>query len=98
MAVTTTDRERTAVEAVPKQLFIGGKWVDGSEGVLPVEDPSTGETIAEVADAAPDDALPPATAAPPKRAEWARVSPSNGAEMFPGVAELLVSAPTSSRS
>ena len=39
------------------QLFIGGEWRDASGGAtLGVEDPSTGETIAEVADATPDDA------------------------------------------
>ena len=45
-------RERAVLEAVPKQLFIGGKWVDGvGEGDPPGRGPATGETIAEVADA-----------------------------------------------
>ena len=55
--MSSTHQERTAVDAVPTQLFIGGEWRDASGGdTLDVEDPSTGETIAEVADATPDDA------------------------------------------
>ena len=30
--------ESAVLEKVPKQLLIGGDWVDGSEGTLPVED------------------------------------------------------------
>ena len=46
-----------AVEVVPRQLFIGGEWRDASGGAtLGVEDPSTGEVFAEVADATPADA------------------------------------------
>ena len=49
--------ESAVLEKVPKQLLIGGEWVDGSEGTLPVEDPATEETLTEVADASPDDAM-----------------------------------------
>jgi succinate-semialdehyde dehydrogenase / glutarate-semialdehyde dehydrogenase len=50
-------QERTAVDAVPTQLFIGGEWREATGGAtLDVEDPSTGETIASVADGTPDDA------------------------------------------
>src|SRR4029079_12725330 len=50
-------QERTAVDAVPTQLFIGGEGREATGGAtLDVEDPSTGETIASVADATPDDA------------------------------------------
>ena len=53
----TADQEQTAVDAVPTQLFIGGEWRDATGGAtLDVEDPSTGETIAAVADATPEDA------------------------------------------
>src|SRR3954454_11688163 len=90
MAVTTTDRERTAVDTVPKQLFIGGKWVDGVEGVLPVEDPSTGETIAEVADAGPDDALAALASAAEQQAEWAARAPRERSEILRRAYELMV--------
>jgi succinate-semialdehyde dehydrogenase/glutarate-semialdehyde dehydrogenase len=51
-------REQAVLDAVPTQLYIGGRWRDGSGGqTVAVEDPATGATIAEVADATPDDAL-----------------------------------------
>ena len=50
--------EEAVLDAVPKQLYIAGAWRDGAGGeTVAVEDPSTGATIAEVADATPDDAL-----------------------------------------
>ncbi len=56
MAATANATEQAILDAVPKQLLIGGRWVDGSAGTLPVEDPATGETLCEVADASLDDA------------------------------------------
>ena len=39
----TATQERTAVDAVPTQLFIGGEWRDASGGdTLDVEDPVDG--------------------------------------------------------
>ncbi len=50
--------EQTVLDAVPTQLYIAGQWCDGAGGdTVAVDDPATGETIAEVADATPDDAL-----------------------------------------
>jgi succinate-semialdehyde dehydrogenase/glutarate-semialdehyde dehydrogenase len=54
MAIASS--EQTVVDSVPHQLYIGGEWRDGGGGTLPVEDPSTGETLCEVADATPEDA------------------------------------------
>ena len=49
--------EKSILDAVKTQLFIGGEWRDAAEGAtLDVEDPSTGETLVEVADATVDDA------------------------------------------
>ena len=56
MSTITATNEQQVLEQVPKQLYIAGEWRDGSKGTLPVEDPSTGETLVEVADASPDDA------------------------------------------
>ena len=55
--MSTATKEQSVVDAVKTQLFIGGEWRDGANGVLDVEDPATGETIAQVADASPDDAI-----------------------------------------
>ena len=51
MSTTIAPEEQRVLEQVPKQLYIGGQWRDGSNGTLAVEDPSTGETLCEVADA-----------------------------------------------
>jgi succinate-semialdehyde dehydrogenase/glutarate-semialdehyde dehydrogenase len=42
---------------VPTSLLIGGEWTDGRAGVLPVIDPATEDTVAEVASASTEDAL-----------------------------------------
>jgi succinate-semialdehyde dehydrogenase / glutarate-semialdehyde dehydrogenase len=61
MSTTETgaeESERAVLAAVPTQLYIAGRWRDGAGGeTVAVEDPATGETIAEVADATPQDAL-----------------------------------------
>ena len=55
MSIAT--REQSVVDEVAKQLYIGGEWRDASGGeTLAVEDPATGETLCEVADATPEDA------------------------------------------
>jgi len=83
MAVDTRAREQQVVEPVPKQLYIDGRWVDGAGGeTLAVEDPSTGETIAEVADATPDDALAALSAADSKQAEWRDHPPRERGEIL----------------
>jgi succinate-semialdehyde dehydrogenase/glutarate-semialdehyde dehydrogenase len=76
-------QERTAVDAVPTQLFIGGEWRDASGGAtLDVEDPSTGEAIASVADATPDDAKAALDAACAVQDEWATHPPRERGEIL----------------
>ena len=58
MSSSTAQREETLLASVPKQLLIGGDWRDAEGGRrLQVEDPATGETLAEVADASPADGV-----------------------------------------
>jgi succinate-semialdehyde dehydrogenase/glutarate-semialdehyde dehydrogenase len=90
MTLTASERERAVLDAVPKKLFIGGQWVDGAEGVLGVEDPSTGEQIAEVADAGPDDALRALASAHQQQAEWAAHPPRERGEILRRAYELMV--------
>ncbi len=90
MTLTASERERAVLDAVPKKLFIGGRWVDGAEGVLGVEDPSTGEQIAEVADAGPDDAQRALAAAHEQQAEWAAHPPRERGEILRRAYELMV--------
>src|SRR6476661_452323 len=55
--MTTASAEQAVLDGVKTRLYIDGTWRDAGEGgTIPVEDPATGETIAEVADATPADA------------------------------------------
>jgi succinate-semialdehyde dehydrogenase / glutarate-semialdehyde dehydrogenase len=74
--------ESAVLDKVPKQLLIGGDWVDGSEGTLPVEDPATQETLTDVADASPDDAVKALDAAVETQKEWQRTPPRERGEIL----------------
>src|SRR3954463_9269762 len=90
MATTDQSREQSVVEAVPNQLFIGGEWRDASGGgTLGVEDPSTGETLVEVADGNEDDARAALDAAVGVQAEWAATAPRERGEILRRAYEKL---------
>jgi succinate-semialdehyde dehydrogenase / glutarate-semialdehyde dehydrogenase len=90
MTTITQDRERTVVEAVPKQLFIGGEWRDASGGAtVDVEDPSTGAAIGSVADASADDANAALDACCGVQAEWAAHPPRERGEILRRAWELM---------
>lgn len=75
--------ERKVVEAVPKQLLIGGEWRDATGGrTFGVEDPATGEILCEVADATPDDARAALDAAVAAQAGWAATPPNERSEIL----------------
>jgi succinate-semialdehyde dehydrogenase/glutarate-semialdehyde dehydrogenase len=75
--------ERKVVEAVPKQLLIGGEWRDATGGrTFGVEDPATGETLCEVADADAADALAALDAAVAAQASWAATAPNERSEIL----------------
>ena len=80
MAVAT--EEQAVIERVPKQLWIGGEWRDGGAGTLPVEDPATGETICDVADATPEDAISALDAAVAAQPDWAATPPNERSEIL----------------
>jgi succinate-semialdehyde dehydrogenase / glutarate-semialdehyde dehydrogenase len=89
---TPATQERTAIDAVPTQLFIGGEWRDAAGGdTLDVEDPSTGETLASVADATPDDARAALDAACAVQEEWAVHPPRERGEILRRAFESMVS-------
>jgi succinate-semialdehyde dehydrogenase/glutarate-semialdehyde dehydrogenase len=82
-AHAATVAERAVLDAVAKQLLIAGEWRDGAEGTtVAVEDPATGETIAEVADATPDDALDALTAADEAFGTWRETAPRERGEIL----------------
>ena len=79
----TADKERTVLDSVPAQLYIGGEWRDASGGAtLEVEDPATGDSIATVADATPEDATTALDAACAVQAEWAAHPPRERGEIL----------------
>jgi succinate-semialdehyde dehydrogenase / glutarate-semialdehyde dehydrogenase len=79
----TASQEQAALEAVPTQLFIGGEWRDAGGGqTLAVEDPATGATLVEVADATPDDAKAALDACVAVQAEWAAHPPRERGEIL----------------
>jgi succinate-semialdehyde dehydrogenase / glutarate-semialdehyde dehydrogenase len=83
--------EQAVVGSVRPQLFVGGEWRDASEGgTLPVEDPSTGEALVEVADGTVDDARAALDAAVGMQEEWAATAPRERGEILRRAYEKLV--------
>ncbi|HET7477349.1 MAG TPA: NAD-dependent succinate-semialdehyde dehydrogenase [Dermatophilaceae bacterium] len=79
-----TDTAETSLLArVPTGLFIGGKWVEGSDGlVMDVEDPSTRRTLVSVADATVADGQAALDAAVAAQRDWARTPPRERGEVL----------------
>src|ERR1700749_1488646 len=82
MSTITAPAEQKIVDEVPKQLYIGGEWRDGAKGTLSVEDPSTGETLCEVADASTDDAKAALSAAVDAGPDWFDHAPRERGEIL----------------
>jgi succinate-semialdehyde dehydrogenase / glutarate-semialdehyde dehydrogenase len=86
----TADKESAVVDHAPTQLYIGGEWRDASGGgTLAVEDPSTGETLVDVADATADDAVAALDAAVAVQDEWAQHPPRERGEILRRVFEAM---------
>jgi succinate-semialdehyde dehydrogenase / glutarate-semialdehyde dehydrogenase len=90
MTTITAPEEQRVLEQVPKQLFIGGRWRDGSKGTLSVEDPATAEALCEVADASADDATQALDAAVQAGPEWANHPPRERGEILRRAFEAIV--------
>lgn len=70
------------------QLYIDGKWVDGS-GKMPVYDPSDGSVIAEVATAGEAEVEAAIAAAHRAQPEWAATAPRYRSELLRKAFELM---------
>jgi succinate-semialdehyde dehydrogenase / glutarate-semialdehyde dehydrogenase len=82
--------QKSLIESVPKGLLIGGGWRDADGGAtLPVEDPSSGATIARVADASVADGKAALDAAVAAQGEWARTAPRDRGEILRDAFERL---------
>ncbi|TQN28322.1 succinate-semialdehyde dehydrogenase/glutarate-semialdehyde dehydrogenase [Haloactinospora alba] len=87
----TAGDETRVVERVAKQLFVGGQWRDAaSRATFAVEDPSTTETLCEIADAATGDAFAALDVAARTQGEWASTAPRERAEILRRAYELLM--------
>src|SRR5262245_59284217 len=84
----TADIEREVLAGVPTGALINGQWVDTGK-TLSVEDPSTGETLVEIADCGADEALEALTAAANAQASWGQSAPRERGEILRGVFEQM---------
>ena len=75
----------------PEQgVLVGGVWRPGSAGLFAVENPATGERIAEVADGDARDAVAAVDAAAERLPAWAAVPPRTRSELLSRVRELML--------
>lgn len=82
--------EQELLAKVPTGLYIGGKWVEGSApNQIVVEDPATGKTLLEIANATADDGLRALSAADEAQATWSRVAPRERAEILRRTFDLV---------
>ena len=81
--MTLNDSEKSLLARTPTGLFIAGKWRAGSDGrTIDVEDPSTGEILASVADATVADGAAALDAAVAAQADWAATPPRDRGEIL----------------
>ncbi|HSD80632.1 MAG TPA: aldehyde dehydrogenase family protein, partial [Solirubrobacteraceae bacterium] len=89
--MTTASAEQAVLDGVQTQLFIGGEWREASEGAtLAVEDPATGETLAEVADATLGDAQAALGAAHDAFADFRNSAPRDRAEILRRAYDMIM--------
>ena len=82
--------ESELLAKVPTQLYIAGKWVNGhGEVPIAVEDPATGKTLVEIANANADDALAALAAADSVQATWAKTPPRERGEILRRTFEIV---------
>lgn len=88
----STGKDETAVvDAVRKDLFIGGAWRAAEDGrTFKVEDPSTGKVLCAVADASPKDGVAALDAAVAAQPEWAATPPRERSEILRRSYEALM--------
>ncbi|WP_174564464.1 NAD-dependent succinate-semialdehyde dehydrogenase [Nocardia inohanensis] len=81
--------QRELLESIPTKLWIGGP-LDATGGkTFPVHNPATGETLVEVADATPEDAVRALDAAAAAQADWAATPSRQRGEILRAVFEAI---------
>ena len=79
----------TGIE-VPTGLLIGGEWRPGSAGTLGVTDPATEDTLVEIANGTPEDAIAAVAAAHAALPGWAATPPRQRAECLRRAWALMI--------
>src|SRR5215469_7195661 len=74
----------------PTGLLIGGQWLAGHAGSMPVIDPATEDPIADVANATPADAIDAVNAASQALPGWAATPPRVRGECLRRAYELMI--------
>ncbi|MBA2637085.1 MAG: NAD-dependent succinate-semialdehyde dehydrogenase [Solirubrobacterales bacterium] len=88
---TANQHEQHVLDAVPRGLFVAGDWRDATGGAtFAVEDPATGQTLTEVADALPEDAVAALAAAADAQGAFAAMAPRERGEILRGAYERIV--------
>jgi len=83
--------ESALIDSVPTGLFIAGERREASDSArVDVEDPSTGQVIASVADASVADGDAALAAAAAAQADWARTAPRERGELLRAAYEKLI--------
>jgi succinate-semialdehyde dehydrogenase/glutarate-semialdehyde dehydrogenase len=80
-----------SAEGVPTRLYIGGEWRDAADGSeFPVDNPATGEVIAQVANGTVADAIAAVDAAASAGPVWAAKTPRERSEILRKAFELFI--------
>src|SRR5262249_234195 len=88
--MVTDAHEQAVIDAVPKELLIGGEWRPAASGnTFAVEDPATGVALCDVADGDAGDAMAALDAAASTQASWAAHPPRERGEILRRTYELL---------
>ncbi len=86
----SAETERVLRESLPTQLLIDGRWTDAASGAtFPVRDPATGEIIAEIADASPEDGIRALDAAVRAQDTWAATPPRERSDILRRAFDLV---------
>jgi len=87
---TTVADDHVRVEGVPTGLFVDGAWRVASGGAtFPVRDPSTGDVLARVADATPEDGIAALDAAVAAQESWAATPPRTRSDLLRRAFDLV---------
>jgi len=81
--------ESQVLDAVRGQLFIGGEWVDGEQGMIDVRDPATGEVLKQIANGSVEDGVRALDAAVEAQESWGRTPARVRGEVLRKAFDLL---------